>query len=185
MKDPRILRSTRCGQTMSNVRSRCRLVLIALAALACSNTESVTACPGCWLPPPAPLGTLTIRALSDTGGTFSLQVSEFLQNSTANVTFSVGQCPLRILLHPGVDVGGLSGSDGCPAGSPVRVLAPGDTETMSRVLGPDTLASFAPGPYSVSVAIGYSYSEAGQGGSYVGSPPGVNVQLPLDSALSH
>jgi len=61
----------------------------------------------------------------------------------------------------------------CPPDASMLELAPGDTAVLTRVLGADTLASFAPGTYGVNVAVTTS---TGLIGVWAGA-----VQLPLAS----
>ncbi len=162
---------------MGTLRSGCRVLSIALAALGCQSTEGGGGS-DIMIPPPVPHITYATRVLPDTGGTFSLQVSARFQNLSPNgVTLSIEQC-LVIELSDG-------SAQGCPLGTTTRVLAPGDTETMLGVLGPDILASFAPGTYGVAV----SQSWSAYGSYLVADTVGITaanalgtVQLPLDSA---
>jgi len=66
---------------------------------------------------------------------------------------------------------GVGGDKACAPGGPTLELAPGDTTVLTRVLGADTLASFAPGMYGVNVAVTTSTALIGV---WAGA-----VQLPL------
>ncbi|HYT69939.1 MAG TPA: hypothetical protein VEK78_01075, partial [Gemmatimonadales bacterium] len=66
------------------------------------------------------------------------------------------QCPLFVRIFPdptGEYAASVNGSMACPPGASPLELAPGDTAVLTRVLGADTLASFAPGTYGVNVAV--------------------------------
>jgi hypothetical protein len=131
------------------------------------------------LPPPTPTFSATTRVLPVAGNAPALEVSASLQNATTT-HFIVAQCPLVIGVSP-YPPGSYGGaSDECPPGSPTRELAPGDTATMTRVLGADTLASFAPGQYRVSVNVTFHEITQTTGNTIMGGSAGI-VQLPLDT----
>ena len=62
----------------------------------------------------------------------------------------------------------------CAPGGPTIALAPGDTAVLTRVLGADTLATFAPGTYGVNVAVTTTAAVIGVWGGA--------VQLPLTNS---
>jgi hypothetical protein len=71
------------------------------------------------------------------------------------VAVGVG-CPLFVKLFPdptGEYEGSTDSSMGCLSGGPALDLAPGDTAVLTRVIGADTLASFAPGTYGINVVV--------------------------------
>jgi hypothetical protein len=87
-----------------------------------------------------------------------LEVSASLLNGMPSlVRVAVGeQCPLFVRIFPdptGEYMGALNASMACAPGGPALDLAPGDSAVLTRVLGADTLASFAPGRYGVNVAV--------------------------------
>jgi hypothetical protein len=153
---------------------------IAFGISAChSEPVGESGCANCLTTAPLLPGvSATTSAQPATGAPSSLEVSALLKNGTP-LSFSVGECPLRIRLSPYPPGSYGSGSaDGCPPGSPANTLAPGDSVTIVRTLGADTLSLFAPGQYQVSVDVtvtGPSY------GYIMGVAAGV-VQLPLDTA---
>jgi len=131
------------------------------------------------LAPPTLSVSAATRAVSVPNGSPNLEVSASLRNATRlRIRVAVGtQCPLFVRIFPdptGEYAGSVDGSMACPPGASTLELAPGDTAVVTRVLGADTLASFAPGTYGVNVAVTTS---TGLLGVWAGA-----VQLPLLSA---
>jgi hypothetical protein len=157
-------------------------LLLALSALACRAEESMSCTRACLTTsPPAPTVNATARVVPVAGGAPNLEVSAAVQNATTTHLI-VAQCPLVIRFYPDPPASvGLGGSDACPTGSLTRDLAPGDTNTMTRVLRADTLASFAPGRYLVEVAVTYHEVARTTGDAIMGVLAG-GVQFPLDTS---
>lgn len=110
----------------------------------------------------------SMRVVWDADGALALEVSAFLRN-VVKVPVQVARCPLPVEIVP--QGGGFGG--GPEEGCPTQDLAPGDTTTLTRVFGADTLASFAPGTYAVEVDVTTSLA-------WHGDPVGT-IQLPLTS----
>ncbi len=151
-------------------------VLVAVELLACTGetpTGMLT------LAPPTLSVTATTHVLPVVNSTPELQVSASLRNGTKlRIGVAVGtQCPLLVQLSPdptGEPAGSLDASMACPPGGSTLELAPGDTAVLTRVLGADTLASYAAGLYGVNVAVTTS---TGLLGVWAGA-----VQLPLTTS---
>jgi hypothetical protein len=102
------------------------------------------------LPPPTVSVSASTRVVSVASGAPNLGVSASLRNATKlRIGVAVGsQCPLFVRVFPdptGEYAGSLNASMACPPDASMLELAPGDTAVLTRVLGADTLASFAPG----------------------------------------
>lgn len=100
----------------------------------------------------------SVRAIGATGAAPELEVAASLRNEThSRIQVAVGErCPLFVRIYPdptGEAADSLSGSWACAPGGPTLDLAPGDTAVLTRVFSADTLATFAPGRYAVSVAV--------------------------------
>lgn len=127
-------------------------------------------------PPDRIAVTASMRVLSFPGRGLQLEVSALLRNPTTS-TFDIivgGQCPLPVRIFPdptGAPITSIDGMMVCPTGGPSFALAPGDTAVVTRMISPDTLATFSPGMYGINVAVTTS-------GSVVGAWAGA-VQLPL------
>jgi len=151
-------------------------VLVGVELLACTGetpTGMLT------LAPPTLSVTATTHVLPVVNSTPELQVSASLRNGTKlRIGVAVGtQCPLLVQLSPdptGEPAGSLDASMACPPGGSTLELAPGDTAVLTRVLGADTLASYAAGLYGVNVAVTTS---TGLLGVWAGA-----VQLPLTTS---
>jgi len=131
------------------------------------------------LAPPTLSVSAATRVVSVASGAPNLEVSASLRNATLlRIRIALGtQCPLFVRIFPdptGEYAASVNGSMACPPGASPLELAPGDTAVLTRVLGADTLASFAPGTYGVNVAVTTS---TGLLGVWAGA-----VQLPLLSA---
>lgn len=148
-------------------------LLVALALFACTGqgpTEMNR------LAPPTLSVSATTRVLPVASGAPDLEVSASLRNATrTRLWVALGaQCPLFVRVFPdptGEFAGSLDASMACPPGASTLELAPGDSTVLTRVLGADSLASFAPGNYGVNVAVTTS---TGLIGVWAGA-----VQLPL------
>lgn len=153
---------------------------VALSLFAC-QAPNATSCGDCLrLAPPAPGLSARIFVLPAAGRPPDLRVSAALMNQTAT-TFVVLQCPLVIRFSPYPPGSyGAAGSDACPSDSPTRLLVPGDSSLMTRVLGADTLASLVPGQYRVAVNVTFHEVTRTDGNTTVGMSAGI-IQLPLDS----
>jgi hypothetical protein len=147
--------------------------LVALVLVACAGeTPTEMRRPA----PPTLSVSATTRVIAETDSSLALEVSATLRNGTGvHIQVSVGPtCPLfvRLLWNPtGEFANYTSSSMACPRGGPTLDLAPGDTTVLTRMLGADTLATFAPGTYGVNVAVTTS---TGLLGVWAGA-----VQLPL------
>jgi hypothetical protein len=152
--------------------------LVALGLVACKGqapTEMNR------LPPPTLSVSAATHVLPVAGGAPVLEVSATLRNATTSaIRVAVGPaCPLAVQLFPdptGQYAGSLDPTTTCPSGATTLALAPGDTTVLTRRLGADTLASFAPGAYGVSVAVTTSTALIGV---WAGA-----VELPLASPPS-
>src|SRR2546430_14157232 len=130
-------------------------VLVAVELLACTGetpTGMLT------LAPPTLSVTATTHVLPVVNSTPQLQVSASLRNGTKlRIGVAVGTpWPPLVQLSPdppGEPAGSLDASMACPPGGSTLELAPGDTAVLTRVLGADTLASYAAGLYGVNVAV--------------------------------
>ena len=136
---------------MSNT-SRC---LLALGLAACAG-EAPTEMNR--FPPPTLSVSATTHVLSVADAAPELEIIASLRNATMSpIHVAAGtQCPLFVQLFSsptGECVGSVNSSMACPLGASAIELAPGDTTRLSRVLGADTLASFAPGTYAVRVTV--------------------------------
>src|SRR5882762_4427318 len=157
------------------MRSSIRLpVLVALGACTGRGPTEMNR-----LAPPTVSVSASTRAVSVASGAPNLEVSASLRNATKlRIGVAVGaQCPLFVRVFPdptGEYAGSLDASVACPPNVSMLELAPGDTTVLTRVLGSDTLASFAPGTYGVNVAV---TTTTGLIGVWAGA-----VQLPLASA---
>ncbi len=157
------------------MRSSIRLsVLVALCACTGQAPTEMNR-----LAPPTLSVSASTRVVSVASGAPNLEVSASLRNATkVRIGVAVGaQCPLFVRVFPdptGEYAGSLDASMACPPDASTLELAPGDTAVLTRVLGADTLASFAPGTYGVNVAVTTS---TGLIGVWAGA-----VQFPLASA---
>lgn len=153
-------------------------VLVALGLMACTGSAP-TQTQGLRTLPPTLSVSATTDVISAAGGAPELEISALLRNET-KVGFQVAvgaQCPLYVRLFPdptGAYSDSLSASMACAPGGPTIALAPGDTAVLTRVLGADTLATFAPGTYGVNVAVTTTAAVIGVWGGA--------VQLPLTNS---
>lgn len=165
------------------MRHRTGLV-VALSLLACTSRDPM---PPSHLAPPNLTVKATTRVISAASGAPALEVSALLRNQTT-VGFQVAvgaQCPLYVELRSdptGQYADSTSLSMACAPGGPALVLAPGDTAVLTRVLGADTLASFAPGRYGVNVEVSFDTGTGPVGGWGVEGVWADSVQLPLASS---
>jgi hypothetical protein len=130
--------------------------LVVLCSLACKG-ESPTEMS---LGPPTFSPSVTFAAVGS-GGAPNLAVSVTLRNHTAihlqanesaSCPFAVGIAP-----YPGGNETYI-GVYGCPAGAAQREVAPGDSVVLTGMIGADTLATFAPHTYQVSILVGTTMS---------------------------
>lgn len=151
--------------------------LVALGLVACACEAPTEPSERHRLPLPPTLSvSATTHVLSVAAGALDLEVVASLRNATTSrIRVAVGsQCPLFVRLFPnptGEYAVSLNASMACPPGASTLELAPDDTTVLTRVLGADTLASFAPGTYGVNVAVTTSTALLG---AWAGA-----VQLPL------
>lgn len=125
--------------------------LVVLCSLACKG-ESPTEMS---LAPPTFSPSVTFAAVGS-GGAPNLAVSVTLRNHTAihlqvvesaTCSFAVGIAP-----YPGGNETYI-GVYGCPSAGAQRDVAPGDSVVLTGTIGADTLATFAPGTYQVSILV--------------------------------
>ena len=133
------------------------------------------------LAPPTLSVSASTRVLSVASGPPNLEVSATPRRnfvafrSDAETSRLGGPLVIRVFPDPtGEYAGSLDASMACPPDASMLELAPGDTAVLTRVLGADTLASFAPGVYGVNVAVTTSTAVIGV---WAGA-----VQLPLASS---
>jgi hypothetical protein len=155
-------------------------VLVALGVMACTSQAPTQGDSGLRLAPPTLSVSATTRVVASTaGGAPRLEVSAVLRNATgSHIRVAVGaRCPLFVRLVPdstGEPLGSLDAGMACAPGGPTLDVGPGDTAVLTRALGADSLATFAPGTYGVNVAVTTSTALVGV---WAGA-----VQLPLGSA---
>lgn len=153
------------------------MVPLFVAAIAAACGDTATAVRRSRPPPLLTLNAAT-RVLS-AGAVNELEVSASLRNeTTTQIRVAVGsECPLYVRIFPdptGEAADSLSSSWACALDGRTIALVPGDTAVLTRVLGADTLASFAPGRYGVDVAVTTSTG-------LIGKRAGT-IQLPLPSS---
>jgi hypothetical protein len=136
--------------------------LVVLCTLACKG-ESPTD-NGLRLAPP----TLDVAAWTFAEGVvgdpLDLWVSVALHNHTTTHLQAVvsDACPFAVRIFP--DSSGTQpyiGVVGCPPGGAELDIAPGDSAILTRKFPADTLATFAPGTYSVNVLVGTVHGSIG------------------------
>jgi hypothetical protein len=145
------------------------LVLVTLSLLACKAEAPTQPSVNIDLPRTLDVSVSpSLRVVWDADGGLALEVSTHLRN-VVKVPVYVARCPLPVQIVPQGGGYGDSPEIGCPT----QYLAPGDTTTLTRVFGADTLASFAPGTYGVEVSVTTNLA-------WQGLPAGT-IQLPLTS----
>jgi hypothetical protein len=133
-------------------------LLVVLCTLSCkSNGPTITDTEN-RLAPPTLSVSATSRAVAVAGGPSELEVSAFLRNGTSTqIRVEVGAgCPLvvRIFSDPTAEYQGtVDSSMGCALVEPTLDLAPGDTATLTRVVGPAELSAYLPGTYGINVVV--------------------------------
>jgi len=136
------------------------LVLLSVAGVVgCSEPMRATGCGNNPYPcPPTGAGLTVVWGSTqgnDARGRATLNVWMSIKNETEQ-HLGLTQCTPRVELYAttnGQQIGAVSGSMACPAGSSVLDLAPGDSTMQSHLLSADTLATFAPGEWSVEVVL--------------------------------
>ena len=109
-------------------------------------------------PPTRIVVSAATRVMNFPGRPPQLEVSAVLRNNTT-ASFEIivgGACPLFVRIFPdptGEPVTSVDNSMACPPTGPSFTLAPGDTSVVTRMISPDTLATFSPGMYGINVAV--------------------------------
>jgi hypothetical protein len=144
--------------------------LLLAGALACGHEATQPACLDICPAPPTPViyGSTTFIT-PYAGAPPSLMVYALVINDTPQgITVQTGPaCPLAVAFGPGDAQ--VAPAECTSLGASVAV-APNDTTVLTRIFGPDSLALFAPGMYTVSIA-------AMTSDGYIGIGAG-EVQLP-------
>ena len=148
-------------------------LLIVLSLLACKGESPTQTYTGLTTAPPTLYPTATLAVLV-TGGFPVLEVTVTLHNYTPVHLQAVVSttCPFAEHIFP--DSSGAYayiGVVGCPAGGVNVDVAPGDSTILRKMIGADTLGTFAPGMYGVDILVG---TVSGSIGAWAGA-----VRLPL------
>ena len=113
----------------------------------------------CPVPPTPVIYGGTSFIIPSLGGPPSLLVYALVINDTPQgIAVQTGPaCPLGVTFAPYPSGGELDASSACASGGASVAVAPNDTAVLTRIFGPDSLALFAPGMYTVSVAAETSF----------------------------
>ena len=152
--------------------------VVAVSILACTEHGSPTGNDP-RLAPQHLTVTATSRVIASDGGARAIEVSATLKNET-NVVRSVAvdpDCPLVVSIQPdptGEPQLSTSATMFCAETAAMLSIAPGDSAILTRVIGPDSLATYGPGTFGLGALV---TTNTALMGIWAGS-----VQLPLSDA---